>query len=265
MAQPDIIRGDLPPFSTSRSILALMLREMGSTYGDSPGGYVWAVIQPIGMIVILAIGFSLLVKSPSLGTSFVLFYATGFLPYDMYKQMASKIDGALAYSKPMLAYPRVTWLDAIIARFLLNFLTLSMVVCIVASGILLMIETRTIITILPIVQGLMMAALIGLGVGMTNCLLIGLFPVWKTIWKILTRPLFIASGVLFIYEDMPSAVQNILWWNPLLHASGVMRTGFYPTYDAAYVSYGYTYGLALGLIFIGLLFLRAYHGKILQR
>jgi len=85
---------------------------------------------------------------------------------------------------------------------------------------------------------------------MTNCLLIGLFPVWKTIWKILTRPLFIASGVLFIYEDMPSAVQNILWWNPLLHASGVMRTGFYPTYDAAYVSYGYTYGLALGLIFI---------------
>jgi len=73
-------------------------------------------------IVILAIGFSLLVKSPSLGTSFVLFYATGFLPYDMYKQMASKIGGALAYSKPMLAYPRVTWLDAIIARFLLNFL-----------------------------------------------------------------------------------------------------------------------------------------------
>jgi len=49
---------------------------------------------------------------------------------------------------------------------------------------------------------------------------------------------------------MPSAVQNILWWNPLLHASGVMRTGFYPTYDAAYVSYGYTYGLALGLIFM---------------
>lgn len=265
MAHSDIIRGDLPRFSAARSIMALMLREMGSTYGDSPGGYVWAIIQPIGMIMILALGFSLLIKAPSLGTSFVLFYTTGFLSYDMYKQMADKIGGALTYSKPMLAYPRVTWLDAVLARFFLNLLTLSTVVCIVASGILMAIETRTIISILPIVLGLSMAALIGLGVGMVNCLLIGLFPVWKTIWKILSRPLFIASGVVFIYEDMPSGVQDILWWNPLLHASGLMRKGFYPTYDPAYVSYGYVFGLSLGLIFIGLLFLRAYHGKILHR
>jgi len=258
MAHSDIIRGDLPRFSAARSIMALMLREMGSTYGDSPGGYVWAIIQPIGMIMILALGFSLLIKAPSLGTSFVLFYTTGFLTYDMYKQMADKIGGALTYSKPMLAYPRVTWLDAVLARFFLNLLTLSTVVCIVASGILMVIETRTIISILPIVLGLSMAALIGLGVGMVNCLLIGLFPV-------LSRPLFIASGVVFIYEDMPAGVQAILWWNPLLHASGLMRTGFYPTYDADYVSYGYGFGLSLGLIFIGLLFLRAYHAKILHR
>jgi len=265
MAQPDIIRGDLPPFSASRSILALMLREMGSTYGDSPGGYVWAIIQPIGMIMILALGFSLLVKAPSLGTSFILFYATGFLTYDLYKQMTSKIAAALTYSKPMLAYPRVTWLDAVIARFILNLLTLSMVFCIVITGILMIIETRTLITILPIVTGLGMSAVIGLGMGLTNCLLIGLFPVWGVIWKILSRPLFIASGVVFIYEDMPSVVQNILWWNPILHASGLVRSGFYPTYHASYVSHGFGFGVGLGLILFGLLFLRTYHAKILNR
>jgi len=265
MPSSHIIRGDLPPMTPLRSIMALMLREMGSTYGDSPGGYVWAIVQPLGMIAILSLGFSLLVKSPSLGTSFILFYATGFLTYDMYNQIMKKVGDALKYSKPMLAYPRVNWLDAVLARFALNVLTLSTVFCIVIMGILFVIETRTVILIQPILLGLAMCAFFGLGVGMVNCQLEGLFPVWRVIWKIFSRPMFIASGVLFIYEDMPPIVQDILWWNPILHASGLLRTGFYPNYYASYVSLEYGFGLALGLIATGLLFLRAYHEKILNR
>ena len=265
MSRSSIIRGDMPRFSALRSILALMLREMGSTYGDSPGGYVWAIVQPVGMIAILSLGFSLLVKAPSLGTSFILFYATGFLTYDVYNQMMKKVGGALTYSKAMLAYPRVVWLDAVIARFLLNALTLSTIFCIVITGILSVIETRTVIQIQPILLGLGMCASLGLGVGMVNCLLAGLFPVWAIIWRILTRPMFIASGVIFIYEDMPPLVQEILWWNPILHATGLVRTGFYPNYYASYASIEYGFGLALALVTVGLLFLQPYHAKILNR
>jgi len=265
MSNSTPIRGDMPALTPLRSILALMLREMGSTYGDSPGGYVWAVIQPVGMIVVLSLGFSLLVKAPSLGTSFILFYATGFLTYNMYNQMMGKIDAALSYSRSMLAYPRVTWLDAILARFTLNLITLLTVICIVISAILFFINTRTIISIQPILIGLTLCTLIGAGMGMVNCILSGLFPVWTSIWKILSRPMFIASGVVFIYEDMPPAVQDILWWNPILHGTGIVRTGFYPTYYASYVSLGYCFGIALTLLATGLLFLRTYHEKILNR
>jgi capsular polysaccharide transport system permease protein len=259
MPRSNTTRGDIPSMTPMRAILALILREMGSTYGDSPGGYIWAVIQPVGMIVILSFGFSLLVKAPSLGTSFILFYATGFLTYDIYNQMMSKVGGALKYSKSMLAYPRVTWLDAILARFILNVVTLLTVICIVISAILLFINTRTIISIQPILIGLTLCALLGAGIGMVNCMLAGLFPVWDTIWKILSRPMFIASGVIFIYEDMPPLVQDILWWNPILHGTGIVRTGFYPTYYASYVSLEYSFGVALTLVATGLLFLRSYH------
>ncbi|MFT5066364.1 MAG: capsular polysaccharide transport system permease protein [Reinekea sp.] len=265
MPRSNTTRGDIPSMTPMRAILALILREMGSTYGDSPGGYIWAVIQPVGMIVILSFGFSLLVKAPSLGTSFILFYATGFLTYDIYNQMMSKVGGALKYSKSMLAYPRVTWLDAILARFILNVVTLLTVICIVISAILLFINTRTIISIQPILIGLTLCALLGAGIGMVNCMLAGLFPVWDTIWKILSRPMFIASGVIFIYEDMPPLVQDILWWNPILHGTGIVRTGFYPTYYASYVSLEYSFGVALTLVATGLLFLRSYHEKVLNR
>jgi len=256
---------NMPSLTSLRSITALMLREMGSTYGDSPGGYVWAIIQPIGMIIVLSLGFSLLVRSPSLGTSFVLFYATGFLTYDLYNQMMKKVGDALNYSKPMLAYPRVLWLDAIIARFALNLLTLMTVFCIIITAVLTVIQTRTVLSINPILVGLAMAAVTGAGVGMVNCLLGGLFPIWKVVWKIATRPMFIASGVFFIYEDMPPLVQDILWWNPVLHATGMVRSGFYPNYYATYVSPAYVFGLALILVATGLMFLHTYHKKILHR
>ena len=254
-----------PRMMAARTILALMLREMGSTYGTSPGGYVWAVLQPIGVILMLSLAFSLLFKTPSLGTSFMLFYATGFLPYDLYNQLMAKTIGALKYSKAMLAYPRVIWLDAILARFFLNTLTLIMVFFIVMAGILYFIESRTIIDVQPILLGMAICALVGLGGGMMNCLLIGLFPVWQTIWKILSRPMFLASGVLFIYEDMPPVVQNILWWNPILHGTGLVRTGFFSTYHASYISLTYSFGLAIILIAAGLLFLRAHHKQVLQK
>jgi len=246
-----------------RTIIALVLREMGATYGQSPGGYVWAIVQPIGIIVILSIGFSLLVRSPSLGTSFLLFYATGFLPFDMYSILTQKISAALKYSRPLLAYPRVTWLDAILGRFVLNVLTLLTVSCVVIVAIMVFVDSRTVLDLRYIALGFGLAAILGLAVGIMNCLLIGLFPVWAIVWSVLTRPMFIASGVLFLYEDLPSGAQAILWWNPVLHATGLMRKGFYSTYNGSYISLQYSFGVAMVMIVVGLLFMRSNHQRIL--
>ena len=254
-----------PRFLSLRTITALILREMESTYGRSPGGYVWAVLQPVGMIVLLSVAFSLLVRQPSLGTSFMFFYATGFLPFDMYGSLSSKISGALMYSRPLLAYPRVTWIDTIIARLILNSLTLVTVFTIVIAGIVALTETRTHLDIIPVLLGLSMAITIGLGVGLMNAVLTGLFPVWAIIWGILSRPLFLASGILYLPEDMPTSIQNILWWNPLLHVTGLVRTGFYPTYDAHFVSLTYGYGFGFVLVALGLIFLRAHYKTVLQQ
>lgn len=264
MGQDGHISTTVPRNSALRAISALMIREINSTYGRSPGGYVWAVLQPIGMIALLAFGFSLLIRSPSLGTSFVLFYATGFLTYDIYNQLQLKIYKSISYSRPMLAYPRVTWIDAIFARFLLNTLTLSAVFCIVITGVLMVVDDRTVINLVPILIGVTMAVVVGLGVGTLNCLVIGLFPVWEIIWKIISRPMFIASGVLFILEDMPPFAQSILWWNPLIHATGLVRSGFYPTYEPSYVSIGFGFAFAMICFAIGLLFMRTYHQKVLE-
>lgn len=250
---------------TARTIVALMLREMGSTYGRSPGGYLWAVLEPIGIVIVLAIAFSLLLRAPSLGTNFILFYATAYMPFSLYMEVAQKTQASLNYSRPLLAYPGVTWIDAILARFVLNVLTGAAVSCILFFAILTFVDVQTVLDIQPILVGYAMAACLALGVGSLNCVLIGLFPVWGRLWGIATRPLFLASGVIYIYEDLPALAQNILWWNPLIHMTGWVRTGFYPTYHASYVSLPYCFGLGLGLTALGLIFMRAHYKRVLEQ
>lgn len=264
-APPKVVDGGTGrSFPTLRAVAALMLREMGSRYGRTPGGYLWAVLQPLGAIMVLSVGFSLVLRSPSLGTSFILFYATGFLPFSLYGDISSAVGRALRYSKGLLLYPSVTWVDAVLARFFLNTLTGLMITYLLLAGILITAETRSVLDLVPIVQALALTALLGLGVGAMNCLIFGLFPVWEQVWSIVTRPLFLASGVFFLYEDMPSLAQDILWYNPLLHIVGLMRTGFYPMYAPSYVSVTYVAAVSLVLLAFGLLLLGKHYRTIIN-
>ena len=244
--------------------MALVLREMSTRYGRSPGGYLWAVLEPLGAIVLLAVGFSLLIRTPSLGTSFILFYATGYLPFNLYQVNSVMVARSLTFSRALLFYPAVTWADAVLARFLLNTLTGVMVAYLLLALILNLIDTRIVLDIQPILSAMGLAAVLGLGVGALNCVLNGLFPAWELIWSIATRPLFLASGVIFIYEDLPQTAQTFLWYNPLMHVTGLMRQGFYPMYAPDYVTPIYVVIWALVPLAMGLLLLQRHHRDILN-
>lgn len=252
-------------FATGRTIAAMILREMSTRYGRSPGGYVWALLEPLAGIVVLAFAFSLMLRAPPLGTSFLLFYATGMLPFNLFTNISGTTARALGFSRALLGYPAVTWVDAILARFLLNLLTSFTVALILFSGILVFADTNGMIEIGPILLGGMLASLLGLGIGSVNCVLGGLYPLWFMAWGIVTRPLMIASGVLFLYSDLPPTAQAILWYNPLIHCVGLVRTGFYSMYHAEYISIIYPLGVAMTLTALGFLFLRRYHKEILAQ
>ena len=251
-------------FASARTILALVLREMATTNGRSPGGYLWAILEPVAGIALLTGIFSLGFRSPSLGTSFPIFYATGVVPFQLYIDISGKVAQSLLFSRPLLAYPAVTFLDAIIARFLTNLLTQLMVAYVVLFGILLTFESRTAPDPVGIALGFAMAASLALGIGIMNAFLFTMFPIWQRIWAILNRPMFLISCIFFLLENVPEPYRDYLWWNPLVHVVGQMRASFYPTYDATYVSYPYVFGIALGLSATGLLFLRRYHRVLLN-
>ncbi|UWQ14583.1 ABC transporter permease [Aliiroseovarius sp. M344] len=251
-------------FKTFRTIFALMMREMVTTYGRSPGGYLWAILEPVGGLTVMSIAFSMAFSSPALGNNFPLFYATGFLPFMMYSDLAGKLGKSLIFSKPLLFYPSVTYLDALVARFLLNGLTHLMVLYILLFSIITIFDTGNILTYPSILNAVCMALAFGFGVGVFNCFLLARFSIWERVWGIITRPLFIISSIFFLMESLPSQARDILWYNPLVHIVGVMRRGVYATYDATWASPIYVYGISMVLTFIGLVFLARYHRELLN-
>ncbi len=252
-------------FTASRVIAALVLREMATRYGRSPGGYIWAFLEPLGGIIILSYAFSLLLRTPSLGTSFILFFAAAYLPLQVYSNVAGTTQHALPYSKALLRYPVVTWVDAILARFLLNGLTSSLVTYVLLAAILAFTETRSVLDFVPLFQAVGLALLVGLGVGSFNSVIAGFFPIYQRIWQIISRPLFLASGLFYIYEELPPLAQDILWFNPLMHISGLMRTGVFTTYHPEYISKTYVVVFGLFFAFFGVLLLRRFHRDLLTR
>lgn len=242
-------------FATVRSVFALMLREMVTTYGRSPGGYIWAVLEPLAAIALLSFAFSLAFRAPTLGVSFPMFYATGYLPFMLFLDVSIKTAGAIRFSRPLLNFGALTWFDVVLARFLLNVFTHLITAVLVIGGLMLVFETRTSLYMPAIFNALGMAALLAAGMGLTNAYLFLAFPAWERIWQVATRPLFIMSGVFFVFEDVPQDVRHFLWFNPLFHVTGEMRRGFYSTYTAEYVTPGFVIALGLGFGVLGMLLL----------
>ncbi|MDZ4136243.1 MAG: ABC transporter permease [Paracoccaceae bacterium] len=249
---------------TLRTVTALMLREMATSYGRSPGGYLWAILDPVAALALMSVIFAAAFSAPALGISFPLFYATGYLPFMMFNDVANKMATSILFSRPLMAYPAVTFVDALAARFLLNVLTHLMVAYLVFSGILLVFETRAALNLPAILLSLGMTAMLGIGIGTLNCYLMTAFPVWERAWQIATRPLFLISGVFFTYDGLPPMGQDILWYNPLIHVIGMMRHGFYPTYHAPYVSVGFVAAVAMLTGLAGLLLLWRHHRTLLE-
>jgi len=249
-------------FRASRTIMALILREMSTTYGRSPGGYAWAVLEPVGAIAVLSIVFSAGFKSPPIGTNFPLFFAAGYLPFALFNELATKIAQSLKFSRQLLAYPAVRYTDALLARLILNALTQLLIAFLVLVGIELIFDLNTIVRVAPIFVALAMAIMLGFGVGTMNCYLMTAFPVWERVWRIATRPLVLVSGVIFLYENMPQVAQDILWYNPLVHVTGLMRQGFFVSYEADYVSPVFGFGVSFVLAAFGLLLLYRNHRMI---
>ncbi|CDN95806.1 ABC transporter permease [Agrobacterium tumefaciens] len=236
-----------------RVVGALLIREMSTRFGSKPGGYVWAIIDPVGHIAFMSLIFMAITHTPALGKSFALFFATGYLAFQFYAAMAGFLNGAIKANRTLLSYPNVAPIDTIVARYILQAGTTSVVSFCVLSVILLTVDQPVHLNWSAIIEAAFAATVLGLGIGVFNNVATLRFPLYEQVFNIINRPMFLISGVFFLPDALPAPIRDIVLLNPLVHVVMLFRKGFYPEYRAEMMNMTYLYSFALTILFMGLL------------
>lgn len=250
-----------------RVVIALIQREVSTKYGRSFGGYFWAVGEPLGMIFIMSFAWAFMSRSPDLGQSFVVFFATGFLSFNFYRNTSAALFTVVRNNSNLLKYPNVNIWDAIVARLTLQTLTNCLVAVLILGLAVSITGERISPDVTKIAPALAVATILALGVGTTNAVLFHIVPTWERIFKIINRPLFIISGVLYIPENklVAGPAMDLLALNPVVHIVASFREGIYPVYHARLNQLEYPLAVGLVALFFGLLLLRRFDERLLER
>jgi capsular polysaccharide transport system permease protein len=240
-----------------RVVSAMISREMVTRFGNNPGGYVWALLDPIANIAFLTLIFSAVAHNPALGTSFAMFFATGFIAFSYYRQMENYVSAAIKSNKTLLSYPNVAPIDVIVARYVLQLVTTTAIAFVVLGVLLQTVRTPNTLNFLPIVEAVFAASILALGAGLANNVLFAKYTVYERLYAVFNRPLYLISGIFFLPDAIPHPFREIILLNPLIHIVMLFRQGFYPEYRAVGLDLGYLYGWVAVVFFAGMLIFRA--------
>lgn len=235
-----------------RVVGALLIREMSTRFGNKAGGYAWALLDPVGHIAFLSVIFMAITHSPALGTSFPLFFASGYLAFQFYTAIVSYLNGAVKANRTLLSYPNVAPIDTVVARYILQFCTTVLVSLLVVGAIALTLSHSLGLNWATLIEASIAASLLGLGVSLFNNVAALRFPIYEQLFNIINRPLFLISGIFFLPDALPSPARDIVLFNPLVHVVMLFRSGFYPEYRAIGLDMFYLYTVAFSVLFLGL-------------
>ena len=244
-------------------IVAVLLRETKTRFGRTRFGYLWAFIEPsvyVGLFIFIR--HQLQTVTP-FGENLALFFLTGLLFFRVFSSISTRVLSAVTANRALLAYPPVKPLDVILARVLLETLTMLTVFFIFMAFLAMTIDRKLIFHMESFAAAITCLVLLSTAFGVFNAVFSVIMPSWERIWTMLRLPILLLSSVFYVPTSLPPLGQSIISWNPLLHCIEWLRTSTYLTYDPM-LSRSYVIGFGLTLLALGLLLERFTRKKLLE-
>ncbi len=250
-------------FSTQgRVIYALIMRETKTRYGEHKLGFLWAVIEPLIMVAIFVAIFATIRSGSPGGMPLIPFMLAGIVPFMLFRDSMTQMQGAIAQNRMLFAFPQVTTFDVILARGLLEVLLLNGVFALLLFGMHIAGFDIQIERPLGVLAVCGLLSLMGMGLGFMFASLSPIIPSMRQISSaLLGRPLFLSSGIFFIAEDVPASVRHYLLYNPIMHMLELLRSAFFKEFETAYGRWDYATTWALCTFGLGLLVHQAMRRK----
>jgi capsular polysaccharide transport system permease protein len=247
-----------------RVIGALVLRELQTRYGRDGIGYLWALLEPLFLIILFFVGFTLLGRTQHAGMDLVPFLAAGIITFISIRGTVGRLSSAVGSNRGLLVYPHVTPLDTMIGRAVLETATFIVVFMVIIGGAWLIDLSPLPSDSFGVVMAISAAMFLAFSWGMVQW---GIGIIWPTFEKIssaLWRVLLWISCVFYTMNDVPGQFQFYLEFNPIANVIELLRTALFNGYQSPITSYEYLVCWILGSLFFGMFFERTLRDRAMM-
>jgi capsular polysaccharide transport system permease protein len=232
---------------------ALFLREAVARLSAGRAAWVWILLEPIVHLIFLNVLFGFVLQRVISGIDGGLFITTGVLGFFMARNTAMRCKDAINANAPLLTYRQVLPVDTVLVRAALEAVLLVISALFLLTGLGLLGYKVLPKDVLLVMVGFAALWLAGVGLGLMLSVASELIPEIGKVTKMLFRPLYFLSGVMYPASAIPTPYQDWFLLNPFVHGIELLRAGFFSQYHALpRVSLGYLVGFAMVTIVLGL-------------
>ncbi len=223
-----------------RVFIANFLRETRARLGE--GRFAWLRLLVTHLVVIGLFYFmrSAVGGHSALPVDLLTSLLAGFFPFLLCRSTMDGAANALESNRALLYYPGVRPLDFVLAFAALEGVTIVAACAVVLAANYQFNPVPQLHDPLETLMALAAAWLLGGGVGLILMSLQTLRPNLRLLIQVLKRPLLFVSGVMYAATEIPLWLAQMLSWNPIFHATEMMREGISasyrsPIYDPLYL------------------------------
>ncbi len=242
----------------------LVLRDLQKQYTKFRLGYLWTLLEPLGMSIVLWFVFSVLLGARALGQQpYVLFLSLAILPWWWFTKgmtASTKVFRRAGGQLRVSLLPTNLWVARVILVTMVEFV-LSLPVVIVA-----MVATQywpgPLILLYPV--GILLQFLLMFGLALLISAGAVVIPDLARIVRIVVRAMFYLSPIIYSISNIPEQVQSLAALNPLVGVFGLYRIGFWPDEQIAPVAFALSISLSLVILVVGIIVFHRLEPRILK-
>ncbi len=230
----------------------LVLRDLQNQYTKFRLGYLWSLLEPLGMSLVLWLVFSVLLGERALGLSpYLLFLSVAILPWWWFAKSVNASTKIFRRARGELAFstlPPEIWVMRTVLSSAVEFV-FSLPVIVLAIAL-----TRDLpgiyIVFFPVAIVLQFLLLYGISLLVSSLSVI--IPDLARVVKIVMRAMFYLSPILYSISNIPVSLHTIAAINPLVGILGLYRIGWWPEEHTSVVALVISLSVAVALFILGI-------------
>lgn len=248
-----------------RQVLRMLVRrDLQKQYTSFRLGYLWTLLEPLGMAVVLWFVFSVLLGARDFGLNpYLLFIVAGVLPWWWFLKGIRASTKVLQRARGELLFsllPTQVWILRVIISSGVEFL-LSLPILIIA-----MVVTQAVpgplIVLFPVAIILQFFAMYGIALIIAPA--VALTPDLGRTVRIVLRAMFYFTPILYTLGRIPETAQHLAALNPLVGVLGLYRIGWWPDEAISVTALAISVASTVVILLVGLITFHRLEPRVLK-